>query len=143
VYLNVKWVRLIINCRILTVLWSLTCCCFFFILPLSQVGSVQHVLHHVLVKIQQLFLRPTACLTSTLLGTGVGANDYKCSRDQQLNVPSEARTCCCTYYLYLYVYLCLYLCQYLLSAPIINFILRKIRFLTPYSTGIILNTHNV
>jgi hypothetical protein len=33
-------------------------------------------------------------LTSTLLETGVGANDYKCSRErlnEQLNVSSEAR----------------------------------------------------
>jgi hypothetical protein len=37
------------------------------------------------------FIFTTACLTSTLLETGVDANDCKCSRDQQLNVPSEAR----------------------------------------------------
>jgi hypothetical protein len=37
-----------------------------------------------------IFLRPAACLTSTL-ETGVDANDCKCSRDQHLNVPSEAR----------------------------------------------------
>jgi hypothetical protein len=43
------------------------------------------------IKIRQLFLRPSACLT-TLLETGVGANDCKCSRDQQLNLPSEARS---------------------------------------------------
>jgi hypothetical protein len=41
-------------------------------------------------KIRQLFLRPAACLTSTLLETGVDANDFKFSRDQQLNVPSKA-----------------------------------------------------
>jgi hypothetical protein len=41
------------------------------------------------MKIRQLFLRPAACLTSTLLETGVGANDCKCSREQQLTVPSE------------------------------------------------------
>jgi hypothetical protein len=53
-------------------------------------GSVQHVFHHVVIKIRHLFLRPAAaCLTSILLETGVGAND--CSRDQRLNVPSEAR----------------------------------------------------
>jgi hypothetical protein len=50
--------------------------------------SVQHVFHHV-VKTWQLFLRPAACLTSTLLETEVGA-DCKCSRDQQVNVSSEA-----------------------------------------------------
>jgi hypothetical protein len=33
----------------------------------------------------------TTCLTSTVLETGVGANDCKCNRDQRLNVPSEAR----------------------------------------------------
>jgi hypothetical protein len=38
-----------------------------------------------------IFLRPAACLTSTLLETGVGANDCKCNWDQRLNVPSEAR----------------------------------------------------
>jgi hypothetical protein len=32
------------------------------------VGSVQHVFHHVVIKIRQLFLWPAACLTSTLLG---------------------------------------------------------------------------
>jgi hypothetical protein len=47
--------------------------------------------HHVVIEIRQLVLRPAACLMSTLLETGVGANDCKCSRDQQLNVPSEAR----------------------------------------------------
>jgi hypothetical protein len=31
-------------------------------------GSVQHVFHHVVIKIRQLLLRPAACLTSTLLG---------------------------------------------------------------------------
>jgi hypothetical protein len=56
------------------------------------VGSVQHVFHDVVIKIRQLFLQPAACLTSTLLETGVGANDCKRSRDQRLNVPSEART---------------------------------------------------
>jgi hypothetical protein len=48
-------------------------------------------IHHIVIKIQQLVLRPAACLTSSLLEIGVGANDCKCSRDQQLNVPSEAR----------------------------------------------------
>jgi hypothetical protein len=41
------------------------------------------------IKIRQLFLRPAACLISTLLETGVSANDCKYSRDQQLNEPSE------------------------------------------------------
>jgi hypothetical protein len=31
--------------------------------------------HNVVIKIRQLFLRLAACLTSTLLETGVGAND--------------------------------------------------------------------
>jgi hypothetical protein len=45
---------------------------FLFLLTLSQqVGSVQHVFHHVVIKVRQLFLRPAACLTSTLLETGV------------------------------------------------------------------------
>jgi hypothetical protein len=61
------------------------------LIPLSGVASVQHVFHHVAIKIRQLFLRLAACLTSTLLETGVGADDCKCSRDQRLNVPSEAR----------------------------------------------------
>jgi hypothetical protein len=40
---------------------------FFFFLPLShKVGSVQHVFHHIVIKIRQLFLRPAVCLTSTL-----------------------------------------------------------------------------
>jgi hypothetical protein len=38
------------------------------------VVSVQHVFHHVVIKIRQLFLQPAACLTSTLLETGVTAN---------------------------------------------------------------------
>jgi hypothetical protein len=56
---------------------------------LSGVGTT--CFHHVVIKIWQLFLRPAACLTSTLLETGVGTNNYKCSRDQRLNMPSEAR----------------------------------------------------
>jgi hypothetical protein len=59
------------------------------LIPLSRVGTT--CFHHVVIKIRYLFLRPAACMTSTLLETGVGANDCKCSRDQQLNVPSEAR----------------------------------------------------
>jgi hypothetical protein len=58
-------------------------------IPLSGVGTT--CFHHVVIKIRQLFLRPTACLTSTLLETGVDTNDCKYSRDQQLNVPSDAR----------------------------------------------------
>jgi hypothetical protein len=57
---------------------------------ISLSESVQYVFHHVVIKIRQLFLRPAACLTLTLLQTGVGANDCKCSRYQRLNVPSEA-----------------------------------------------------
>jgi hypothetical protein len=34
------------------------------------------------IKIRQLFLRPAACLMSTLLETAVGANDRKYSREQ-------------------------------------------------------------
>jgi hypothetical protein len=59
------------------------------LIPLSGVGST--CFHHVVIKIRHLFLRPAACLTSTLLETVVDANNCKCSRDQQLNVPSEAR----------------------------------------------------
>jgi hypothetical protein len=55
------------------------------------VKSVQYVFHHVVIKIRQLFLRPAACLTSTLLETGVSANDCKCSRNQRLNVLFEVR----------------------------------------------------
>jgi hypothetical protein len=42
-----------------------------------KVGTVQHVFHHVVIKIRRLFLRPAACLTSILLETGVDANDSK------------------------------------------------------------------
>jgi hypothetical protein len=49
-------------------------------------GSVQHVFHHVVIKIQQLFLRSAACLTTIRLEIEVGANDWKCSRDQQLSL---------------------------------------------------------
>jgi hypothetical protein len=58
------------------------------------VRSIQHVFHHVVIKIRQLFLRPAACLTSTLLETGVCANDCKL-RDQQLALtarPSSSST---------------------------------------------------
>jgi hypothetical protein len=60
---------------------------FFFFLfptlnPLSGVGTT--CFHHVVIKIRHLFLQPATCLTSTLLETGVGANDCKCSRDQQI-----------------------------------------------------------
>jgi hypothetical protein len=58
------------------------------LIPLSGVGTT--CFHHVVIKIRHLFLRPAACLTSTLLEAGVDANDCKCSRDQKLNVPSEA-----------------------------------------------------
>jgi hypothetical protein len=47
--------------------------------------------HHVVINFRHLFLRPAACLTTTLPEIGVDVNDCKCSRDQQLNVPSEAR----------------------------------------------------
>jgi hypothetical protein len=53
------------------------------------VGSIQHVFHHVVIKIRQLFLRPSFCLTSTLLETGVGANDCKCSWDQRPNTNTD------------------------------------------------------
>jgi hypothetical protein len=60
---------------------------FLLLLPtlisLSGVGTTYF--HHVVIKIRQLFLRPAACLTSTLFETGVGANDCNCSRDQQLS----------------------------------------------------------
>jgi hypothetical protein len=59
------------------------------LIPLSRVGTP--CFYHVVIKILQLFLRPAAWLTSTLLKTGAGANDCKCSRDQRLNVPSETR----------------------------------------------------
>jgi serine/threonine protein kinase len=52
-------------------------------IPLN--GLVQHVFHHIVIKIHQLFLSPAACLMPTLFETGVSANDCKCSRDQQLN----------------------------------------------------------
>jgi hypothetical protein len=56
---------------------------------LSEVSTT--CFYHVVIKIWQLFLRPAACLTLTLLETGVGANDRKCNRDQRLNVASETR----------------------------------------------------
>jgi hypothetical protein len=43
-----------------------------FLIPLSGVGTT--CFHHVMIKIRQLFLRPAACLTSTLLETGVATN---------------------------------------------------------------------
>jgi hypothetical protein len=43
------------------------------LLPTLFPQGVQHVFHHVVINIRQLFLRPAACLTSTLLETGVGA----------------------------------------------------------------------
>jgi hypothetical protein len=59
------------------------------------------------IKIRQLFLRPAARLLSALLETGVDANDCKCSRDQQLNVRSEAQYLYLTIFvfaMYLYLY---------------------------------------
>jgi hypothetical protein len=41
-----------------------------------------NMFNHVTMKIRQLFLRPAACLTSTLLETEVGINHYKCSHDR-------------------------------------------------------------
>jgi hypothetical protein len=38
-----------------------------------------------------IILQPAACLTLTILETGVGVNDCKCNKVQRLNVPSEAR----------------------------------------------------
>jgi hypothetical protein len=63
---------------------------FFFLVP-PKWGRYTHVFHHVMIKIPELFLRPVACLTSSLLETGVGANDCKCNQEQRLNVPSKAR----------------------------------------------------
>jgi hypothetical protein len=59
------------------------------LIPLSGVGITYF--HHVMIKIQQLFLRLVAGLTSTLFEAAVGTNDCKHSRDQRLNVPSKAR----------------------------------------------------
>jgi hypothetical protein len=59
------------------------------LIPLSGVGTT--CFSSCCDKIRQFFLRPAAYLTSTLLETGVGANDCKCNRDQRLSVPSEAR----------------------------------------------------
>jgi hypothetical protein len=43
------------------------------LIPLSGVGTT--CFHHVVIKIRHLFLRLATCLTSTLLETGVDAND--------------------------------------------------------------------
>jgi hypothetical protein len=67
-----------------TKLWSI----FLTLIPLSGVGTC---FSSCCDKDSATFLRPAACLTSTLLETGVDANDCKCSRDQQLNVPSKAQ----------------------------------------------------
>jgi hypothetical protein len=53
------------------------------------VGSVQHIFHRVVID-SAILLRHAAFLTLPLLENVVGANDCKCSLDQQLNVPSEA-----------------------------------------------------
>jgi hypothetical protein len=55
------------------------------LIPLSGVGIT--CFHHVVIKIRHLFLRPAAYPAILEMD----ANDCKCSRDQQLNVPSEAR----------------------------------------------------
>jgi hypothetical protein len=59
------------------------------LIPLSGVGTTRF--YRVVIKIRHLFLRPAACLTSTLLESRVDTNDCKCILDQQLNVPFEAR----------------------------------------------------
>jgi hypothetical protein len=69
-----------------TVMLSLANSSHYPLPTLSGVGTT--CFHHVVIKIRQLFLRPAACLTSTLLETGVGAYDCKCSRDLRLNMPS-------------------------------------------------------
>jgi hypothetical protein len=43
----------------------------------------------VCVECKYFIYRLAACLYSILLETGVGANDCKCSWNQQLNMPSE------------------------------------------------------
>jgi hypothetical protein len=58
------------------------------LIPLSRVGI--RCFSSCCDKDSSIIFRPATCLTSTLLETGVGAN-RKCSRDQHLNVPSEAR----------------------------------------------------
>jgi hypothetical protein len=54
------------------------------LIPVSGVGTTYF--HHVVIKIQQLFLRPAACLTSTLKLEWVQTT----ANDQRLNVPSES-----------------------------------------------------
>jgi hypothetical protein len=52
------------------------------LIPLSGVGTT--CFYHVVIKIRQLFVRPAACLTSTLLETGVGANDCKSTEELEI-----------------------------------------------------------
>jgi hypothetical protein len=49
--------------------------CTYLQFSWEEVGSVQYVFNHVVIKIWQLFLQPAACLTSTLLKIGEVAND--------------------------------------------------------------------
>jgi hypothetical protein len=58
---------------------------YSFFLPFSHTKWGRYNMydkdHHVVIKIRRFFLQPAACLMSTLLETGVCANDCKCSRD--------------------------------------------------------------
>jgi hypothetical protein len=55
---------------------------FSTLILLSEVGTKCY--HHIVIKIRHIDLRPAACLTSTLLETGVDANDCNCSRANSL-----------------------------------------------------------
>jgi hypothetical protein len=52
-------------------------------------GSVQCVFHHDRIKIRQLFLRPVACLSSTLLRNVVGINHCEYTRDGLTCLPNH------------------------------------------------------
>jgi hypothetical protein len=57
-------------------------------IPLSEVGATYF---SPCCDKDLVIIFTTDHLTLTLLETGVGANDCKCSRDQRLNLPSKAR----------------------------------------------------
>jgi hypothetical protein len=54
--------------------------------PPRHIGR-QNVRHHVVIKIRELFLQPAACLTSTLLETGVATSAYYCPHCWDTGLP--------------------------------------------------------
>jgi hypothetical protein len=79
---NISVILVIFLTQYIILGYSLTYYSFFSYPNPAKWGWYNMLLYHVVIKIRQLFLQPAAFFTSTLLETGVGANDCKCSRDR-------------------------------------------------------------